>query len=301
MVKQVEFVGGPIAGRQPLMAGMSDVMVIPLDEELNPRPQEKPFAVALYRRQPEEKGGDYQFIRFERFDKKPFEVEFADGPNQGTHPCPQPANFHTKELFVPLTAEGTVFTGEGEPVAVAVYRSKQSDGKWRFHLDRTEESGESVEKARARVKERKAIQAIRQSYLSPEDPIYSEPPSEEHPGVLVEQGPRKAYVDEQIALLVRAIWQLGLETLGSCQADPSGRAYIGFPLVKHGKALHKMLVAAGVDAEYESESITIRDPDSGETIEVDAAKVLFSPDDIARITAAITPPAEIGGSEEKDP
>ncbi len=292
MEKQVEFIGGPIAGRRPSMAGMSEVMMIPVDDDLNPHPHNESFAVALYRRRTEEQGGGYQFVRFERLDKEPFEVEFADGPNQGTHPCPQPPNFHTKELFIPLTAKGTVFQGDGEPAAVAVYRSKLSDGKWRFHLDRIEESGESVEKARARVKERKALEAIGMSYRSPDDSIYSEPPSEEHPRVLVEHGARKAHLDEQIAPLVRAIWQLGLETLGSCQADPSGRAYVGFPLVRQGKLFQKMLVKVGVDSQYEQETLTIRNPDSGETVEIDAAKVLFSPDDMAKITAAIAPSSD---------
>lgn len=292
MEKQVEFIGGPIAGRRPRMEGMSGVMVIPVDEDLNPHPHNEASAVALYRRRTEEQGDGYQFVRFERLDKKPFEVEFADGPNQGTHACPQPPNFHAKELCVPLTAEGTVFEGEGEPSAVAVYRSKLSEGKWRFHLDRIEESGKSVEKARARVNERRALEAIGMSYRSPDDSIYSKPASDEHPRVLVEHGSRRTYVDEKIAPLVRALWQGGVETLGSCQADPSGRAHVGFPLVRQGKLFHKMLVEVDVDSRYERERVTIRNPDSGETVEIDAAKVLFSPDDIPKITAAIAPSSD---------
>ena len=179
----------------------------------------------------DEQGVSYHFLRFERPNKEPFEVEFADGPKQGTHVCSQPPHSHRKDVLVPLTEKGSVFNGDGEPSAVAVYSSKLSGGKWRFHLDRIEESGEVIERARAQINERRAIQAINRFYLSPNDSIYSKPPTDEHPQVLIE---------------------------------------------------------AGIDSECESKKLKIRNPDSGETIEIDAANVLFSSEEISRIAAFIS-------------
>lgn len=285
MDEQVEFFSGPIAGRKRPLAGMSEVVAVPVDAGLDYLPQgTTSSAVALYRRQTDKQGVSYHFLRFERSNKQPFEAEFADGPNQGTHPCSQPPHFHTKELLAPLTENGEVFKGDGEPSAVAVYTSKLTAGKWRFHLDRIEESGVNVEEARAQINARRAIQATNSFYLSPNYSIYSKPPTGEHPQVFIELGHRRAYVDEGIAPLVLAIWEWGLETLGSCQERPSGKAYVGFPLARQGKLFHKKLTEAAVKSECMAKKLRLQKSDSGQVVEVDSANVLFSPADIPRIT-----------------
>ncbi len=292
MDEQVEFIGGPIAGRKRPLAGMSNVVAVPVDAELEYLPQEEPFAVALYRRQTAEQSVNYVFLRFERPNKTPFEVEFADGPYQGTQFCSQPPHFHKGEVLIPLTEQGCVFRGDGQPSSVAVYRAKTTSGKWRFHLDRIEDSGENLERIRAEINEQRALQAISRFYLSPDCSIYSNPPTDEHHQVFIECGDRRACVDEGIAPLIQAIWKLGLETLGSCQERPSGKAYVGFPLGKQGGLFHKKLIEAGIDSQCEQKKFSIRNRDSGETIEIDAANVMFSPEDIPRIVKVVSPSCE---------
>lgn len=289
MDEQVEFMGGPIAGRRRPLAGMSHVVAVPVDAKLDHLPQGTPFAVALYRRQTDEQNVNYHFLRFERPNKEPFEAEFADGPNEGTHFCSQPPHFHKGDVLVPLTEQGGVFRGEGQPSAVAVYKSRVTEGKWRFHLDRIEDSGENLEKTQSHINEQRALQAINRFYLSPDYSIYSKPPTDEHHQVFIECGPRRAYVDEGIAPLIQAIWERGLETLGSCQQRPSGKAYVGFPLGRQGELFHKKLIEAGIESKCERKKFKIRKADCGETIEIDAANVVFSPEDIPRITALVSP------------
>jgi hypothetical protein len=203
------------------------------------------------------------------------------------HPCSQPPHLHTKELLVPLEESGEVFQGKGEVSAVAIYRSERTGGKWRFHLDRIEDAGESLDSMRARINEQRAIQATKQFYLSPNYSIYSRPPTDEHRQVLVERRHRRAYVDEKIAPLVEALWDRGLETLGSCQERSSGEAYIGFPLARQGALFHKKLVDARIESECKETKLRIRNPDTGEILEINAANVLFSPEDIPRIAAFV--------------
>jgi hypothetical protein len=95
-------------------------------------------------------------------------------------------------------------------------------------------------------------------------------------------------VDKGISPLVQALWQRGFETLGSCQQRPSGKAYVAFPIVRQGDEFHQMLEEVGVEATNEQKTLRLKNAETDEIVEVDSANVLFSPDDIQRITTLLT-------------
>jgi hypothetical protein len=288
MEEQIKFIGGPVVGQKCALAGMSEIVAVPVDAELHHLSQGQPFAMALYRHQMDEQCVNYHFLCFERPNKEPFEAEFADGPNQGIHLCSQPPHFNTKDTVVPLKENGEVFADEGVPSAVALYKSKLTDGRWRYHLDLIEDSGENVERVLEHINKHRAIQAINHFYLSPNYSIYSMKPNDKHPQILIEHGHRRAYTDEKIAPLVKEIWKKDLDTLGSCQERDSGKAYIGFPLAKQGELFHEKIAEAGIDSECKKEEMKIRNPSSGEIVALAAANVSFSAADIPRITALVS-------------
>jgi hypothetical protein len=287
MNKQTEFIGGPFGGLKSPLAGMAEVVAVSVDTSLGKPSKDEPFAFALYRRRADDLGVKYHFVCFERPNKQPFEAEFADGPNQGTHPFPQPPHYCMKEVLIPLTGERQVFKGDGEPSAVAIYRSRLAEGRWQFCLDRIEESGENVDEARLQINERRTIQAMNHFYQSPDYSVYRKPPTDEHPQVFIEHGHRRACVDEKMASLIRAIWERGIETLGSCQERPSGKAYIGFPLARQGRLFHERLLEASIGSEYEANQSKFQNADTGHIISVDSANVSFATSDIPRIVALV--------------
>jgi hypothetical protein len=292
MNEQTEFVGGPFSGIKTPLVGMAEVVAVSVDASLCRPANAEPFAFALYQRRADGPGVKYHFMCFERPNKQLFDVEFADGPHQGTHLFPQPPHYCTKEVLVPLANNVQVFKGDGLPSAVAVYRGRLTGGKWQFRLDCIEESGENIDEVRIQINEQRAIQAMNHFYQSPNYSVYQKPPTDEHSQVFIEHGHRKACVDEKMASLIRAVWESGIDTLGSCQERPSGKAYIAFPLARQGKLFHDNLIAAGVESEYEATHSRFQNSDSGDTISVDSSIVMFSPDDISRIAALVRGQAE---------
>ena len=290
MSKLVEFIGGPFAGEQPLPGDCPDNMGMPLDEDMRPIRGGKPFAYAIYRRKSADGVTRYYFMHVQTPDQQPFPVEFVDGPHQGTHPFPQPTQFCPRQLELPLSDDMMPFSDKGEPAAVAVYERRKTEGKWRYHLVRVDESVVAVEQAKAEINAHRLRCAINQFYAAPRDSIYSVQPTGEHEQVSIEHRHRRAAVDEGIAPLVIEVWRYGFDTLGSCQGRASGKAYVAFPIAEQGHAFHKILSQGGIQSTCEDKrlrvaSVSARDAvvDESELITFDALNVMFSPEDIPRI------------------
>jgi hypothetical protein len=285
MSDSVEFVGGPVSSIQKVPGEKPGFVGIPVNEEMQPLGKGEPFAIAIYRQRQSSDGiARYHFQHFRRPNNKPFEAEFADGPHQGKRDVRQPPHYFSEEVHLPLSEEMKPFHGDGMPTAVAVYKSERSGKTWRFHLDRIDQSGETLNRIRAQINEQRIRQAAKHFYESPDYSIYTKPPTDEHPQVYIESGRRRAHVDKDIAPLVQALWQQGFETLGSCQQRPSGKAYIGFPIAKQGEEFHRLLEESGIESSYKEETLRLKNAETNAVLEVDFGNVLFSPDDIQTIT-----------------
>ena len=152
MSKLAKLIGGPLDGQTTPQAVATSVIAVPVGEDLRQLVQSKPYAMAVY----QHRDDAYHFAGFQRPRDEPFLAEFADGPNRGTHAVRQPPHFARVRVHIPLIDENTVFDGDGEPTAIAVYESRETDGRWRFHLVEIDDSPETVASIRAQVAERRA-------------------------------------------------------------------------------------------------------------------------------------------------
>ena len=135
--------------------------------------------------------------------------------------------------------------------------------------------------------------AAMQFYESPDYSQYSHQPTDEHPQILVQHQHRKAHVDEKISALIVEVWRHGFDTVGSCQkrswGENKGRAYIDFWIKRDADRFCSIL--RDVEIEFtvkEGQSKLMRKgADEKNAIPIDSANVMFSPNDIPRITDAL--------------
>ena len=109
--------------------------------------------------------------------------------------------------------------------------------------------------------------------------------------VSVEDRHRYGEVDEDIASLILELWRWDFDTLGSCQEQPSGKAYVAFPFVQHGEIFYAILREESVEASCEPRNLTLGlvpestpDEDPTEKITLETLSVSFSPTDLPRIS-----------------
>jgi len=255
-----------------------------VDESILPTRSDTPFAVAVYHYDSAHPGGRYIFRGVKRVDGRPFTVEFDGGPVAGQRDSGQPAVYGPSERYIPLSESGEEFDGNAEPSAVAIYERERHGNEWKYVFSHIEESGEKLESARSGIARSHAKGASRNFYLRPDYNVYSKPPMSDHKQLFIEYGKRRAHVDEKIAPLILEVWKRGLETGGSCEERPSGRAYIGFPVPGEGGQYHDLLREHEIDAELQSTTIALKNVETGGILKLPASNVLFWPHDITRIT-----------------
>lgn len=140
-----------------------------------------------------------------------------------------------------------------------------------------------MDNARLMVAKHRGREAAAAFYESMDYDIYSRPPTGDHEQVFVELGERRAFVDKKMAGIVAQVWRLGLDTAGSCQERPSGKAYIGFCVPGQGQDFMSLFDGVNIDVELKETTTKIQNPKTGEMIELDTANVLFSPTEIENI------------------
>jgi hypothetical protein len=276
-----------------LQGDFNPVIGLPLDTAYRPTQLPDPPLLALYQRQGQETGMAYAFTGFRPINNQLLTIEFVEGPYSGMRSMGE----IRLEAHVPLTAQGALHAGEGDPAAVAVYSLAQTNGTWCYRLDRIDDSDELVGEAIAQAHEHRLSQVIRNFYHAPNYDIYSMKPTGEHTQVPVEVGWRRGHVDEGIAALIAAAWKLGLDTIGSCQCRPpgtkfEGQAYIGFFRHSDAESFHQWLSDSGIASTLQDTQGSIAKLDDagrpmGEAAAYTNANVFFDPPVIAHITEVL--------------
>lgn len=287
----------------PLTDGPFDAMVLAMQEapktELglpidgNGVPtNDAPFGLAIYVRDSADQ------FKFSRFETKPDEVHrviFADGPAASDEPppCQLPAM-----MIVPLLDDSTVFKGNvsADPTAAAVYQLKPVNSVWKYFLVHVDRSADTVSDLVRDANEMRARSAARAFYKAPNYDIYSMKPTGEHVQVPIEVGYRRGHVDEQIAGVIKRLWSIDLDTLGSCQSRPAGskhphEAYVQFPLQRHAKVFQKVLQQSSVECSFESSTMKLRSKDSTEQnpqeLTLEVGTVFFATSDLTNVELAL--------------
>jgi hypothetical protein len=287
MTTQIDLNGGPYDGPQTFPQQLPATIGLPVDENFCPSKGDLPFAIAIYRREPDNSQSKYKFMGFQRTDGLPFTAEFEDGPITGQREVPQPVRYGPREVHVPLSQDGTKFDGRGQPFAVAIYERRLRGEKWKYVFSHVEESGEKLDSVKYTIAVSRAKNVARNFYLCPNYDVYSKPPTGDHVQDHIEHAHRRAHVDKGIAQLIVGLWENDLDTLGSCQERPSGKAYVGFPVPGEGEKFHDLLKKHGIESELKSTTTTIRNAETGETQELGTANVLFPPNSIDQIVTLL--------------
>ncbi len=137
--------------------------------------------------------------------------------------------------------------------------------------------------------ERSVIDFTNNLYANPTDAIFTPKPSDAdiRKQTIIQEGHRRASVDDEIIEIVRAVWKRGWETVGSCRERPegwshAGMAYIWFPVAAHGQAFATLLQAAGIELSLKPKQMGIVTP-QGVPVQFPGLNVNFWPRDIDRI------------------
>lgn len=285
---------GPFADqRLDLTAVPGDSIGLPVDEKGRPTNSD-PFGLALYCRSATD-ASKYEF-RIIKPVGPPFTVELVDGPGMGLLPTPQPARYMQQTILLPIGQDMKRFNGEGNPIGAAVYERRQSGDEWKYWLLRIDQTQETVDKMVNEVNDRRLEAAIRGFYVNPNYDIYSMKPTGEHVQVPVEVGYRRGHVDEKIAPLIKELWRLGMDTIGSCQERPhdpgvAGKAYVGFVRKRDALRFSDVVKKAGIDCSTEEKQIGLarNNPDGSiaEKVTIDSANAKFRTLDIDRVVEVL--------------
>lgn len=283
--------GGPYAGRSLQFENTpNNSFGLPVDRNGMPC-DGPPFGLAGYSRKGSE-DSVYAFQRITPVAGQPFLIEFADGPAKGVYPADQPAAYLDQMQAIPVLSDDAVYRGQGAPAGLATYQRRQDAGTYKYHLVEIDRSVETVQRLIDEENDRKITEAINNFYAAPDYDIYTMKPTGEHVQVPVEVGHRRGHVDEAIAPLIKRLWELGLDTLGSCQRRPpghdhEGQAYVAFPKERDGVWFRDLLETAHIECNVDAKQITIaKKGPSGEiteTLALPSANVILSPGDIDRI------------------
>ena len=289
--------GGPYDGMVVEIATAMEQIGLGVDDVGRPDQSNPPIGLVMCKQQKEvDRGTVYQLAGFKRQDGRPYLIEFVDGPAMGVHPAPRPAPFLDGTIRVAILADESVYRGIGEIAAEAVYERRQVDGVSKFCLVQIDRNAERVKELMEKENTRKLTHAIQHFYEKPDYGIYSKPPTDNHPQELIEVRHRRAHVDEKIAPLITALWEMEMDTLGSCQQIHSkekvtDKAYVAFPRQDHARRFEEILKGAGIECTYEPKKMTIagrsETDDVQEKLTYDTANAKFLSADIDRIVGAL--------------
>jgi hypothetical protein len=90
-----------------------------------------------------------------------------------------------------------------------------------------------------------------------------------------------------IADVVLAVWELEMDTFGSCEQRESGDAYIHFWVPRDAEQAHAILQNAGIKSRVVQVDMSFRCEESGKATNFKGAHLLFSPNDVSAATAAL--------------
>lgn len=302
MPTQVRMLGGPLNGKSLEIDELrGDTVAIPVNEQL--APVQADYAVAIYHRSGSNNEVTFSFKGFQRQNGHPFDIDFADGPNAGIRPGPQPIQVMPLKAVIPLGENNEVFKDDGnDPVAIAVYTKRQDQqDRFRYFLEGIDSSTDVMQPIKDQVNEARITDAINNFYSKPDYSIYSIQPTGDHKQVLVEREHRRALVDERLGPLISELWRLNLDTLGSCQERPegtpnAGMAYIAFIRLRDAEKFRNVLDEAQITYHFKEKEFEIaRKASLGKAsgaseikrLKWPAGDILFATTDIGRVTEAV--------------
>jgi hypothetical protein len=293
----IPLVGGPCAGFVKVSLPPPNNLALAVDEDFRQVGSDPPYAHVVYRLERHGMVPIYAYCSCARPNKQPFTIELVDGPKPGIIPAPQPAQCLPDELNLPLATDGSAFDGAGQLMGMATFRKLRVGDKWKFTFVRLDESQATRMQITEQVQEHIVQQAIDSFYANPNYDIYSMKPTGDHVQVPVEVGHRRGHVDEGIAVVITHLWNLDVDTLGSCQELPrghkhAGQAYVDFIRVREAKWFYELLTSHGVKAEFGTKAMTFKkkceDPNEApKSLSLQNAMVTFDPKDISAVAAIL--------------
>jgi hypothetical protein len=292
MAALVRLEGGPhlglIAVEPPLQASIALGVNDGLERDDGPQP----YAYAVYARESLAVEPVYVFRAYRRAQDQPFLVEFVGGPKSGIHPLPQPPATFGPQVRCLLKPDGTLHEGVGPVGSEAIYERRWVGRVQKYVFASPDHSPQSIAPATDSVGEDRLEDAIKSFYDNPNYDIYTTKPTDRHQQVLVQVGHRRAHVDVGIVSIIRELFRLGLDTIGSCQegakGEPfEGQAYVGFCRERDAKRFYNMLTSGGIAATFKAKKLKIvtrgRSDAPAEHIEVPSGNVMFPSCDIERV------------------
>ena len=300
MAAHALIIDGPYSGAVvPLEEPLRETIGLGVSSDLEPDPSQRPFALACYRL---DSASRYRLLGFQRPDRQPFVIAYSDGPAKGERPSPQPIQMLPVEQRCPLDADGRVMNLDGVLASVAIYERDQRDADWKYYFKRIDDSPEALAEAKVLIKEQLLTDMINRFYQKPNYDIYSMKPTGRHVQVSIQVGHRKGEVDERLVPLIKEVWRLGLDTMGSCQDRPEGHrfaglAYIWFPRLQDARRFEELLKNAGIECVFDPKQCGVkrekplgRDDDKAM---FENANIVFAPSDIERITELLRGKVEL--------
>jgi hypothetical protein len=132
------FLGGPLDGTHTFPRQLGEWVVFFVDDEQRPMPAEDAFALVAYRQVEADADVTYQFAHCLTPDLTRFQIEYADGPCQGTEVSALPIEWLTQEIVRPLNGHGQPIRDAcREAVAasyLAHYERRRWDGGHKYYL-----------------------------------------------------------------------------------------------------------------------------------------------------------------------
>lgn len=293
MAAFVRLEGGPHLGLLPVEPPLQTSIALGVNEGLARDDGAQPYAYAIYALERQAGEPVYVFRAYRRAEDQPFLVEFVGGPKSGIHPLPQPPATSGPQFRCLLNSDGSLHEGIGPVGGVAVYERRWVGGLQKYVFVSVGDSPQSVANVAQFVREDRLEDAIKSFYENPNYDIYTTKPTDRHQQVLVQLGHRRAHVDAGIASIIRELFRLGLDTIGSCQeqamGEPfEGQAYVGFCRERDASRFYAILNSGGVEATFKPKKLKIvtrRSADAPEDlIEVPSGNVMFPSSQIERIT-----------------
>jgi len=294
MAVLIRLEGGPHLGLLAVEPPLQATISLGVNEDLQRDDGGQPYAYAVYALDRQDVEPVYVFRAYKRAGDQPFLVEFIGGPKSGIHPLPQPPATYGPQVRCILKPDGSLHEGIGPAGSAAIYERRWHGGEQKYVFAALVDTVQSAALATKPIPEDRLEEAIKSFYENPNYDIYTTKPTDRHAQVLVQVGHRRAHVDVGIASVIRELFRLGLDTIGSCQegdkGEPfEGQAYIGFCRERDARHFYNILAAGGIEATFKPKRLMITNRRSADSppedlIEVPAGNVMFPSYQIERIT-----------------
>lgn len=218
-------------------------------------------------------------------------VRVEGGPHLGLIPVEPPL-----QPSIALGVNEDLARDDGpQPYAYAIYALERQAAElvYVFRAYRRAQNQPFVANTAQCAAEDRLEDAIKGFYENPNYDIYTTKPTDRHEQVRVQVGHRRAHVDAGIASVIRELFRLGLDTIGSCQegakGEPfEGQAYVGFCRERDARRFYNILTSGGIESTFKPKKLKIvtrRAPDAPpEDQIVPSGNVMFPSSEIERIS-----------------